>query len=138
MNSCLQGVLLGLCSLFMIGCGGDGIDRVDVVGKVTLDGAPLNEGASITFIPVGPGPAAGAVIEGDQYTMLGDRAPGPGEYRVEIRSPRPTGKQVLGTDGVTMEPSFEEAVPEKYNTNTELKANLSSGETNTVDFILTK
>ncbi|MBV09311.1 MAG: hypothetical protein CMN21_08855, partial [Rubinisphaera sp.] len=58
-NSCLQGVLLGLCSLIMIGCGGDGIDRVDVVGKVTLDGAPLNEGASITFIPVGPGPAAG-------------------------------------------------------------------------------
>ncbi|TWT60032.1 hypothetical protein Pan54_07440 [Rubinisphaera italica] len=138
MNSCVWGVLLSVCSMLFMGCGGDGINRVDVEGKVTLDGAPLNEGASVTFIPIGSGPAAGAVIEGDQYSILGDRAPGPGEYRVEIRSPRPTGKQVLGTDGVTMEPSFEEAVPEKYNTNSELKANLSSGEKNTIDFILTK
>lgn len=137
MRSILSVAVLGVVGILLGGCGGDTIPRVEVQGEVKLDGVPLN-GGSVTFIPVGSGPAAGATIENGHYAITEDKGPSPGEYRVEIRSPKPTGKQVVGTDGVTLEEQFEEAVPAQYNTKSELKATLVSGQKNQVDFDLKK
>ena len=137
MRGVLSVVTLGMCSLLLGGCGGDGIPRVAVEGSVSFEGSPVTEG-SITFIPVAAGPAAGTTIENGRYLIAEDKGPSPGEYRVEIRSPRLTGKQALGTDGVTMEPVIEEGIPAKYNSKTELKSTLASGQKNQVDFDLKK
>jgi hypothetical protein len=76
----------------LAGCGGGG----SVSGKVTLDGEPLPSG-TVTFHPVGPGPAAiGTIGSGGRYELAigGDRTVPPGDYLVTVDA----------TEAVTSEP----------------------------------
>ncbi|QDT53179.1 hypothetical protein Pan44_11950 [Caulifigura coniformis] len=45
-----QAFLAGCFALFLAGCGSDGPQLCEVVGTVTLDGAPI-EGVELTFVP---------------------------------------------------------------------------------------
>lgn len=63
------------CSCFLTGCGGsDGPELLQVTGKVTLDGQPVQSGV-VTFLPDNSrqtsGPmATGLILEDGTYTVL--------------------------------------------------------------------
>lgn len=89
-----------------------------VKGTVTLDGQPLAAG-QILFVAVDQStPSAEATIAAGQFEAL---VP-PGEKRVEIRSPKVTGKRKAydTPDSPTVD-TVVELLPAKYNVNSELK-----------------
>ena len=89
-----------------------------VKGTVTLDGQPLANGR-ILFIAVDQGsPSAEATITAGQFEGLVPL----GEKRVEIRSPKVTGKKKMydTPDSPTVD-IVAELLPAKYNVNSELK-----------------
>jgi len=118
------------------GCGSDGPPRLRVVGAVTLDGQPLADGA-ISFIPTGKGVAAGATIAGGRYVVEGARGPTPGEYRVEIRSSAPSGKQLKDSFGQASISEMESIIPARYNDKTTLRAEITAAGPNQFDYSLT-
>jgi hypothetical protein len=89
-----------------------------VKGTVTLDGQPLAAG-QILFVAVDQGsPTAETTITGGQFEIL---VP-PGEKRVEIRSPKITGKRkAYNTPDSPTVDTVVELLPAKYNVNSELK-----------------
>ena len=62
--------IAGFVTLAATGCGGDGLNRGAVAGRVTLGGAPLAKGR-ILFVPVAPnsGPAASATIVDAKFAL---------------------------------------------------------------------
>ena len=123
--------------LLAAGCGDK---QVQICGKVTLDGKPMDTGA-ITFIPndSSKGQTAGASITLGEFQVVGNNLPPPGLYRVEIRGRKKTGKQIpAGSPSPpgTMVDETIEAVPAKYNYKSELKQELKTGD-NKLNFDLT-
>jgi len=128
-------VLFVLSAVFA-GCGGDGIDRVEVFGNVTLDGKPLDD-AAILFVPLGDGPTAGTQFTGGEYRIEEARGPSPGKYRVEITAYRGTGEMIEDSDlPGQMEERRESVVPERYNSQSQLTVELTPGNANRHDFAL--
>ncbi len=66
---------------------------VSMSGKVTLDGAPIEEG-TISLVPMSDGlqKAGWATISQGQYSIPATEELSPGKYRVEIRALRAGGK----------------------------------------------
>lgn len=130
------------------GCGGDGLPRQPLSGKVTLDGQPI-ESAVVTFTPTntsGSSTSAAAEVKSGSFSI--SRADGliPGSYRVSISSTKevpakPSRKKE--TDSVTGEeitpPSttLAEALPARYNTRSELTAEVAEAGPNEFTFTLT-
>jgi len=105
-----------------------------VHGKVTLDGAPLDE-STISFVPTARGQrqSAWTTIKGGEYTIVEKDGIGTGSFRVEIRALRPTGEKPNPNEP-TMVPS-KEIVPSRYNSKSELMVEIKPGE-NAADFAL--
>jgi len=125
--------LLLICLLaFLAGCGSR--TAASVHGKVTLDGAPLDE-ATISFVPTvgGQRQSAWTTIKNGEYAIAEKDGLGTGPFRVEIRALRPTGEKPNPNEP-TMVPS-KEIIPAKYNSNSELKAEIKPGE-NAADFAI--
>ena len=121
----------------LAGCGGSGIDRVEVSGTVTFDGKPLEQG-SIEFQPIAAGPSAGGKIAGGEFTIAEDQGPSPGSYRVEIRSYQPTGRKVPDPDFPgKMEEEKRNVVPKRYNDATTLQKEITAEGPNRFAFELT-
>src|SRR5439155_12090916 len=96
MRICIASVVVCTFALAVCGCGGRG---AEITGRVTLDDQPVERG-SILLIPVGAeGQPAGGAIENGDYRLAGSQGPLPGSYRVEIRSPRKSGKMVQKSPG---------------------------------------
>ena len=76
-----------LFSFALAGCGGDGLDRRPVSGRVTYLGKPVEFGA-IVFEPnesVGQiAPMGSARIENGEFQTAADQSPIKGAYRVRI------------------------------------------------------
>ncbi|MEZ6131007.1 MAG: hypothetical protein R3C59_20240 [Planctomycetaceae bacterium] len=116
-----------------------------VTGKVTFDGTPLS-GVAVTFVPDDGRPAMGKTDEEGHYQLTYIRdTPGckVGQNRVQIGNSEESGEkdQVEGDDLVqkpTRPPSRPASgeIPPRYNTKSELTANVQPGE-NTFDFNLT-
>ena len=121
-----------ICLLPLVGCGAGA--GASVSGKVTLDGAPLDD-ATITFVPTAGGQrqAAWTTVKGGQYSIAAKDGLGTGQFRVEIRALRPTGEKANPNEP-TMVPA-KEALPSKYNSKSELTVEIKPG-TNTADFDL--
>ena len=108
------------------GCS-DGPAYGDVTGEVTLDDAPLREGV-VRFVPVdGNTPTASALIENGQF-----RVPVPaGNHRVEISAPKlPRGinsSEEMKRGTVDEGAALEELIPQRYNTKSELTAEVKKG-----------
>lgn len=114
-------------TLGLSGCGNQGaFERTGVEGMVTFNGEPVQQGV-ITFIPNGKGATAGASIKAGKFNIPPETGPSPGEYRVEIDSSVPTGKQILDTDGETMVDEYENGIPPRFNRQTELTITLKNG-----------
>lgn len=137
-------VWAALLSLCWLGCSRDS-PRVAIEGQVTLDGQPL-AGGQIAFIPLGAAsaPTAGATIEGGRYRIAAERGPFPGEYRVEIRAFRGTGKRVWDGMGDENAPAsqkrfveeLEQYLPREYNDESTLRVTISDAKVNRHDFSL--
>jgi hypothetical protein len=125
--------VLFLCSL-IAGCGGrqdyDGPQRFSLSGSVTLDDQPVENG-TIAFLPATDNQRpAGGVIQDGTYSIPESKGVNEGTYTVEIRWSRPTGEQVRDVEDTgEMIDVVEEAVPARYNTQSELSVSVTSGKT---------
>lgn len=125
---------LATLALLASGCGsGDGGPaKYKVSGAVTFNGEPVKEG-QIIFTPTesGAGPEAGSIKDG-RYSVQSKG----GKQKVTIEASREVpGMTQSDFKGGTV-PVKEGYIPEKYNKNTELTAEVKKGG-GTVDFKLT-
>ena len=111
-----------------VSCNNSGLYKV--VGDVTFDGQAIEDG-DIALYPEDPtiGPDAGKIING-HYEIMAK----PGKKKVDIRAarPSPTKKGMFG------EPLRENYIPVRYNTSTELTAEIQASNSNRYDFALTE
>ena len=119
-----------LSALLLAGCGDKSL--VEVSGKVSIDGQPVNDGA-ISLYPVdGATRTSGGKIQDGRYSF---QAP-LGEMKVSISVPKVVGsKKVYDTPDSPVMPITEEALPKKYNDQTELRLTIQPGA-NTKDWDL--
>jgi hypothetical protein len=112
----------GLAVFSLAGCGDSSMSEVS--GKVTVDGQPVDGGA-ISFVPVdGQGPTSGSIIREGRYTF---QAP-LGEMKVSVSAPKVIGtKKIYDTPNSPTMPITEEALPKKYNEETELRFTVQRG-----------
>jgi len=133
--------ILGLVLLAGCGGGGDGLPRERVSGTVTLDGKPLASG-SIEFVPGGAGDAgtpalsAGATIEDGAYDIPRESGLTPGKYTVSITSAAGGGAAAANEAPGPAPKAAKEAIPEKYNKESTLAAEVKAGGGNTFNFDL--
>src|SRR5438552_5195208 len=89
----LHRAVAGLCLAALASVAGCAPAGASVRGKVTLDGAPLDD-ANISFVPKADGQkqAGWATIAGGEYAIPASGGLGSGAFRVEIRAVRATGE----------------------------------------------
>jgi len=116
------------------GCGTGATGRADVEGNVTLDGAALESG-SILFVPAAgtEGVVTGGPITGGRYRLAANAAAAVGRNRVEIRSPKSTGKTIQYAPDTAVEPEVVEMVAPRFNAESTIIVEVEQG-TNTFDF----
>jgi hypothetical protein len=126
-----------LLAAHVAGC--DSSNRVAVSGTVTLNGQPLTN-ATIQFFRVGEtAPAGGAVVTDGKYELPAHPGLPPGTYKVSISSPIGNGGgSFTAAQGAASTPAtgFKDRVPAKYNTDTELRADVTAAGPNKFDFKL--
>jgi hypothetical protein len=110
---------LAMITLFLglVGCGGDGLKRVPVQGKITAMGQPLDN-ATIQFIPAGSTKGEGGIGVSDHdgnFTLIGALGVVPGEYKVRIIRLLARDGTVLPADAKQADnPGCKESVPGPY------------------------
>ena len=111
----------------LTGCDSGG---VAVLGTVTLDGNPLEEG-QVTFTPQPgtSGPTGGGKVQNGQFTIESDAGIVAGSYRVEITASRKSGQQIPDPTG-RMVDLVEQYIPARYNEQSELTNQLTDGTNN--------
>jgi hypothetical protein len=133
-SALLAGTLLG-------GLGGCAKKPSSVEGSVVFDGKPVERG-TIVFVPQdaeesGNSPSGlkkvGVKIAGGKYSVGEDQGIVPGNYRVQITWDRKTGKTITVDEAIRAE--TVQMLPEKYNKETTLTAEIKSSE-NQIDFDL--
>jgi hypothetical protein len=128
-----RAALVGVVST---GCGG-GDPSARVSGNISVNGTPLVAG-TVMFIPIEgtAGGIAGATVTNGAYAIT--KGLGPGQYRVEVRQPRPSERLVpkpFGAPGEMVE-GTEEGIDEAFNEKSTLRAALDRGA-NSADFRVT-
>ena len=119
-----------VCLAFSSGCGDSGIS---IKGKITVNGEPL-ESAELKFLPLNSADRenVGAVVANGEYEVENNERIKEGEYQVQVRAYRNSGKKVwdgMG-DGTnkTMVEDFSQFIPNRYNDASELKVSLKKGD----------
>src|SRR5688572_18650017 len=100
--------LAAVSILGFLGCGGDGLRRVPVQGKVTATGVPIGN-ATVLFMPADGTKGEGGIGTTDadgRFTLTGSRRGDsgvvPGKYRVRV-------SRFVNPDGSPLPPDFTEA-----------------------------
>lgn len=126
----------------VMGCGG--LQRAAVEGEVTVNGEPLPEG-TIVFVGLdGTAPSAGAAIVDGAYAVPAAQGPVAGDYQVQVRAFRRTGRRVwdgMGDERASslakhMVEEMEAFVPARYNDQSELRTTITAGKVNLYDIHL--
>lgn len=125
----LSCVCFSAAGLLLAGCGDSGIK---IHGKISVNGAPLEE-AEIQFVPMNSigGDQLGTTVIKGAYTLVDSERLKEGEYQVQIRAYRGTGKKIW--DGMgdgknkNMVDDLKQFVPPKYNDASELKVAIKPG-----------
>jgi len=121
-----------LATAVIVGCGSSGLDTQPVSGKVTFDGQPIAEGR-ILFRGTGSDPRAfSAEIKDGQYQMEAMA----GKVRVEITASRPVPGKFDESNPGEKVPVGEMYIPARYNSQSELSAEVTAGK-NELNFDLT-
>lgn len=110
---CLAG-LLGAMLLCYAGCGGDG--ALELSGKVTLDGAPIERGTIRFMAEDGSGAPSEASITNGTYSL---RLP-PGKKKVSILGYKKIGEHHIQGPESPLIDDLEQIVPPQYNEQTTL------------------
>ena len=82
------------------------------------------------------GPSAGGPISEGRFSISRDRGPFAGEFRVAITATRETGKMLNHPDEGPI-PLTKQYLPARYNSKSELTANVKASEKNVFEFELT-
>jgi hypothetical protein len=105
-----------------IGCGGDGLKRVPVTGKVTAKGEPIAN-ASVSFIPLDKTLGEGGIGTTDSmgvYVLTGSRRGDngvvPGQYKVRVSRFVDRDGSILKDFKQADNPHAMESVPAPYST----------------------
>lgn len=120
---------IALAFAILVGCGPSGIR---IHGKVSVDGRPLEEG-SIQFVSVTSTGVdqLGTVVSKGEYLLEDSERLKEGEYQVQIRAYRGTGKKIW--DGMgdgskkNMVDDLKQFIPPSYNDASELKVTIKPG-----------
>lgn len=122
---CLVCAILTSCGRYY-----DGDQRFAVSGQVTYDGEAIDMG-TISFIPSSGDKqrVSGGMIENGVYSVAEEMGPNAGQYRVEVRWAKKTGKQFLDPDTQTMVDRRDEGLPPKFHKNSTLTADVSADQT---------
>ncbi len=130
MLQCFRCMLAFVVCVGVLGCGQGGFR---IHGKITVDGVPLEQG-ELKFVPVDSsgGDHVGTVVQKGEFSVDDVERLKEGEYQVQIRSFRSTGKKIwdgMG-DGTkkNMVDDMKQFIPIKYNDASELKVALKSGD----------
>ena len=130
-------IALGVGLSLAPGCGGgadyEGPERAAVKGTVNFAGKPLPYG-TITFIAT-EGRRASAMIRDGSYAIPEEQGPNLGKYQVQIvghaKAPETTEAGEEGEEEETEDESPDlgpQIIPARYNVNTELEVEITSGE----------
>ena len=129
---CLNVAVLLLGFVGLIGCGGDS-NLSSVTGTVTLDGQPVSD-ATVNFSPKAAGsPSNGRTDSAGNYELSFSKSKKGAE--IGKHSVRITTFRKANPDAETPITAVPEKIPAKYNSKTELEADVKSGD-NTLDFQL--
>lgn len=132
-------VVLTLTQFVCTGCyRDDPLDRQAISGTIRLGGQPLAAGA-ILFDPVSEqaGTAVGATIHDGSFAIARKNGPVPGSYKVRIyASSRVQAPAPKGSSERKPRPMVE-LIPVQYNSQTELRAEIVSGQTHSLRYDLT-
>lgn len=128
--------LVGICLLGAPGCAKKNTTgRQRISGKVTLKGAPLDQG-SIQFMPAEAGGqfGGGGVIANGEYTIPEAQGLPVGRYKVLISSgeagPEVKEGEMPGESG----PPAEDRIPPEYNVNSDKFIDVATGKENVFNF----
>jgi hypothetical protein len=131
--------IIACYALIVAGCSGDGVQRAEVSGTVTLNGELVREG-SINFFPTdgAKGPEAGGAIVDGKYHIPRAKGPVVGMNRVELRAFQKTGKQIQDPTAKpgTMTEEIANIFPPEFNRESVLKKEIQPGKNTDVDFKL--
>ena len=130
----LFAVTLTALSTAVTGCSRADGNRAAISGRVTLDGTPIEEG-SILFVPVegAAGNVAGGPIKDGRYKLPPNAGAFVGRNRVEIRSPRTTGRTIQYAPGTAPSQEVIQMVARRFNAESTLKVEVQPGQ-NSADF----
>lgn len=124
-----------LCTAFVMGCGGssEGPELYPVSGTVTLDGEPITKGSILFKDPTGTNKSYFASIDAGAYSTEMEA----GKRKVIITASRESkDKMVMNAEGTGKEPAMEQYIPAKYNEQSTLEIDVSSGGENQFPFEL--
>jgi hypothetical protein len=130
----LAGVGFVACAVVLAGCGSAGPKRYGVSGTVKYKGEPIKNG-SITFQSKENG-NSGAAITNGEYTIPATAGLVPGNYTVSISYPDPKAPRPKEGEPPGKTPPAKESLPPKYNTKSELKADIEAIPMNDKNFDL--
>jgi hypothetical protein len=141
LSGCHIRMAMLLMVLACLGCGaGNPLDLQAVSGSVTLDGKPLEQG-SIQFVPQdnAAGLLSGALITAGTYSIPQDKGLPPGKYTVRISSAAAdrSSSASSGPPGAESRVPAKERIPARYNSQSQLAAEVTAEGDNTFDFPLT-
>lgn len=120
------------------GCGSKDPDREPVTGLVTVNGLPLTWG-KITFTPVDSGvkTTGGALVKGGEFSLPKAEGLHPGAYKVSVvYVPPPEPDRQPGSGEGPADGRQPILIPAKYNTESELRADIKPGGPNKLEFDL--
>lgn len=125
--------VVGVC--LFTGCGSS--KDIPLRGKITLDGKPVPGPGIISFYaePGTDSPNASTEFTDGKYEIPAAQGPSAGKFRVEITWPKPTGKKIPSAEPGLMIDERVEALPARYNQQTELRVEISPSQ-NVHDFHL--
>lgn len=118
---------LGATAAALTGCGRSGPRLYDVSGTVTVNGKPLDQGTIAMDPADGKGDACGGEISGGRFRLRASTGP----KRVTICAYCMT--DMKGPDG---NPIRRQYLPNKYNLQSQLKADVSPDQANDFEFCL--
>jgi len=152
---------LGILALIVLvsgGCGNQGTDdlpREPISGTVSYEGKPLANG-TIQFQPASQaeGMAAGGMVVNGRFEIPRGEGPVPGKYKVQIDSlnetisvPVPEPEAPASSDAAVLPGELKippkkmmkkRLIPPRYNSQTELTAEVKAGGPNRYEFNLAK
>ncbi|MFO0876120.1 MAG: hypothetical protein U0840_02005 [Gemmataceae bacterium] len=124
-------LLLCLLLCLILGCGAkSGVQSSTVKGQVKLDGKPMADGEILFSVP-GQVPSTLAVKDG-AYSGSANQ----GKARVEIRAYKTAAPVMMGGQ-VVNQGSKENYLPDRYNSNTTLSAEVTASGPNEFNFEVT-